>query len=61
MEDKDQKSKLSLKEERDNVRDAIWRANIREDWLEVERLEGHLIKLDKQIRRKHGMDTDAHS
>jgi hypothetical protein len=52
METPNQESGLSLEEQRDNVQDAIWRANSREDWSEVERLEGHLIELDKQIRSK---------
>jgi flagellar basal body-associated protein FliL len=52
METPDQESRLSLEKQRDNVRDAIWRATSRKDYEEVERLEGHLIELEEQIRRK---------
>ena len=45
------KSKLSLKEQRDNVRKAYWRATGRKDTVEAERLQGHLIELEEQIRR----------
>ena len=45
-------SKLSLEEQRDNVRDAIRRALSRNDTAEVERLQGHEDELEKQIRSK---------
>jgi len=57
METPPPESKLSLEEQRDNVRAAIARATSRKDYDETERLEGHLIELEKQIRRKHGHDT----
>lgn len=44
--------KPSLEEQRDNIRNAIGRAMGKEDFDEVERLEGHLEKLEKQIRGK---------
>lgn len=47
-------NKLTLEEQRDNIKDAIWRATGRKDNDEVKRLEGHLIEIDKQIRGKHG-------
>lgn len=46
----DQESKLSLEEQRDNVREAISRATGRKDYAEAERLEEHLIELENQIR-----------
>lgn len=44
--------KLTLREQRKNVQDAIKRAISRNDFAEVERLEGNLEYLEKQIRRK---------
>jgi len=52
METPNQESKLSLEEQRDNVRQAIARATGRKDYVEAERLEGHFMELDEQIRSK---------
>lgn len=59
MEIKNPEFKLSLEEQRDNVREAIARATSRKDYEEAERLEDHLMELDKQIRsKKDGLDTE---
>ena len=44
-----------MEEQRENVRNAIRRAMSHSDPEEVERLEGHLIELDNQIKEnRHG-------
>ena len=44
--------KLTIKEQMDNLRDAIRRAMVRGDSAEIERLEGHLEELNNQIKEK---------
>ena len=51
MKSRKSQNELTLEEQRDNVRNAIGRAMGRNDFKEVERLEGHLAKLDEQIER----------
>ena len=46
-----QESKLSLREQRDNVRAAYWRATGRGHTDEADRLQGHLIELEEQLRK----------
>lgn len=47
MEIKNPEFKLSLEEQRDNVREAIARATSRKDYEEAERLEDHLMELEE--------------
>ena len=42
-----------MEEQRENVRNAIRRAMSHSDPEEVDRLEGHLIELDNQIKEKN--------
>ena len=53
MDTQHPESRLSLEEQRENVRNAIRRAMSHSDPEEVERLEGHLIELDNQIKEKN--------
>lgn len=52
METPNQESQLSLEEQRDNVRDAIWRATGRKEYTEVKRFEDHLIDIEEKIAKE---------
>lgn len=46
------KNKLTLKEQRKNIQDAIKRAMSRNDFGETERLQGDLEAIEKEMRKE---------